>query len=85
MTKFDKDTRVKCINAEPLKGNVYGPPIELDAIYPLLEVLTDHEGNEHFNVGLVSSLNYIRSYETKEKLPNGDKIHWCHPSRFEFL
>lgn len=39
-------------------------------------------GNPHFDVGLKSEVNFVRSYETKDKLPHGDKFHWCHPSRF---
>lgn len=47
------------------------------------EIILDAEGNQHLDVGLKSHLNYITSYETKEDLPRGKEIHWCHPSRFE--
>lgn len=75
--------QLRCINADPLEGNVYGPPLELGEVYVLFEEIQDSKGNKHYNVGLKSSLNYIRSYETKEELPRGNEIHWCHPSRFE--
>ena len=71
-----------CVNAEPLEGNVYGPPLVAGEFYPLNEVILDSKGNQHYDVGLKSSLNYIRSYETKEELPRGNEVHWCHPSRF---
>ena len=66
-----------------LEGNEVGPELIEGKDYPLMGIVIDSKGNKHFDVGIVSQYNYIRSYETKEELPNGDKIHWCHPSRFE--
>lgn len=74
---------LRCINNKPLSGNEVAPPLEVGEIYVLKEVIKDKKGNPHYDVGLVSNYNYISSYETKEQLPRGDEIHWCHPSRFE--
>ena len=74
---------VKAINIEPLAGNDKAPPLELGKTYKVKQIILDSKGNEHYDVGLVSELNYVRSWETKEELPNGATIHWCHPSRFE--
>lgn len=76
---------VKCINTKPLIGNEVAPPLVLGNSYIVRKVILDKAGNPHLDVGLVSNYNYISSYETKEELPDGDKIHWCHPSRFEVL
>lgn len=73
---------VTATNIEPLGDNDYAPDLELDKKYPIKNICEDSEGNQHLDVGLVSKLNYITSFETGEHLPNGDKIHWCHPSRF---
>lgn len=75
--------KVRCTNINPLEGNEIAPPLELGKEYEILNTIQDSAGNPHYDVGLVSKYSYIRSFETKEELPNGDKIHWCHPSRFE--
>lgn len=75
--------KLKCINVEPLAGNDVAPPLELGVEYTLKSIVYDAEGNPHYDVGLKSEFNYIRSWETDEELDRGDKIHWCHPSRFE--
>jgi len=80
---YNVGDKVKAINNKPLKGNDKAPELVLDQEYPVIGIILDKEGNQHLNVGLVSDLNYIRSWETKEELPEGDTIHWCHPSRFE--
>lgn len=74
---------VTATNIEPLKGNEIAPPLELGKTYPVKNIFLDRDGNQHLDVGLESAYSYIRSYETGEYLPDGDKIHWCHPSRFE--
>jgi len=83
MEKFNVYDTVKCINAKVLPNNEVGPNLIEGQEYPVKEIILDSAGNQHLDVGLISKLTYIRSYETKEELPNGDKIHWCHPSRFE--
>jgi hypothetical protein len=84
-TIYEIGQTVKCINAEKLKGNDIGPPLELDVVYPVKGITLDKEGNQHLDVGLVSKYSFVSSYETSEQLPEGDKIHWCHPSRFELV
>lgn len=76
---------VTAINNKPLSGNSVAPPLEVGKNYVILNVIKDKKGNPHFDVGLESKYNYITSFETKEELPDGDKIHWCHPSRFELV
>lgn len=75
----------RCINIAPLEGNTVAPPLKLGEEYDIKTITNDSEGNEHWDVGLVSQYNYITSHETKEELPQGDKVHWCHPSRFEAI
>lgn len=76
---------IKCINTNPLPGNSIAPPLVLGQAYVVIQVINDSKGNPHLDVGLESKYNYISSYETKEELPRGDVIHWCHPSRFEVI
>jgi ethanolamine utilization protein EutA (predicted chaperonin) len=71
-----------CVNADPLPGNEIGPVLELGKSYPVNGLTLDSKENQHLDVGLVSTLSYVRSYETGEQLKDGNKIHWCHPSRF---
>lgn len=82
---FKVEDKVKCINVAPLKGNEEAPNLKFDKEYIVKEIILDKEGNQHLDVGLPSELNYIRSYETKEELPRGKEIHWCHPSRFKLV
>lgn len=80
---FKVGETVVCINNKILTGNDYGPPLEIDTFYVVEAIVEDKAGNQHLDVGLESHLNYVSSYETGEHLPLGEKIHWCHPSRFE--
>lgn len=75
--------KIIAINNKPLPGNDVAPHLVLNEEYILLNKIKDSKDNEHYDVGLKSNYNFIRSFETKENLPNGDKIHWCHPSRFK--
>lgn len=79
---FKIDDVVIAKNNAPLPGNQKSPELEIDKEYTVKEILLDSKGNQHLDVGLPSSLNYVTSYETKEELERGDEIHWCHPSRF---
>jgi hypothetical protein len=81
-TKQVGDT-LKCIDTKIAEGFDVAPPLELGKEYSLKEIITDEKGNHHFDVGLVSKYNWITSRETQETLERGNKIHWCHPSRFE--
>lgn len=74
---------VRAINNKPLHGNDKAPDLAIGKEYPVKAIVLDKDGNQHLDVGLESEYNYIRSWETKEELPDGDTIHWCHPSRFE--
>lgn len=71
------------INNKPLEGNDIAPPLMLDREYLLISITYDSQSNPHFDVGLKSHYNYIKSWDTKEDLLNGRNIHWCHPSRFK--
>lgn len=82
---FEVNQKVKCINIDILKGNEIAPKLELGKEYTIETLVLDSKGNQHLDVGLVSDLNWVTSYETGEKLPKGDLIHWCHPSRFEVV
>ena len=74
---------VVCILIDPLKGNDVAPNLELGARYTIREIIYDKENNPHFDVALKSNVMWVRSFETKENLPRGDIVHWCHPSRFK--
>jgi hypothetical protein len=74
---------VICRLVGPLSTNTVAPPVEMDKEYKIQAIVLDKKGNQHLDVGLKSRYNYITSIETGEELPDGNKIHWCHPSRFE--
>jgi len=76
---------VKVVNIKPLPGNTVAPPLDSTIDYKVHNICYDKEGNPHIDLGLVSSYSYIRSYETKEELPDGHKIHWVHPSRLQVI
>jgi hypothetical protein len=82
---FEKGQEVKCINTKALPGNEVAPPLDLETNYKINEIVLDSAGNQHLDVGLKSKYNWVKSFETSEDLPNGDTIHWCHPSRFELI
>ena len=69
-------------NIQPLEGNDKAPPLKPNGLYTVNGITLDEEGNQHLDVGIPSEVSYVRSWETKEELPDGDKIWWCHPSRF---
>lgn len=81
MFKEGQEVRVIMVDFLPNKENK--PKLEMGEVRTIQEICLDSKGNQHLDVGLVSNLNYVTSHETGEELPNGDKIHWCHPSRFE--
>lgn len=80
---FKVGDSVNVVNAAILPGNEEGPKLKEGDRMEVKAIVLDSAGNQHLDVGLVSELSYVSSYETKEQLPNGDSIHWCHPSRFE--
>ncbi len=71
-----------CQNIDPLPGNKIAPPLEMGKRYEIVSIVLDSKGNQHLNVGIASEVAFVTSYETKEELPQGDVIWWCHPSRF---
>ena len=82
-TIFKIGDQVTVINTNILEGNEVGPPLKMRDKHKVHDIIDDRAGNQHLDVGLKSKFNYIRSFETKEELRDGDKIHWCHPSRFK--
>lgn len=82
MIIYETGDSVTCENTDPLTGNSIAPPLVEKTDYKVLNICLDKQGNQHLDVGLESKYDFIRSHETGEHLPDGDKIHWCHPSRF---
>lgn len=80
---FSVDDEVEVVNTKPLPGNTVAPPLKEEEVYTVERIYFDKQGNQHLDVGLKSEYEYISSYETGEWLPQGHKIHWCHPSRFK--
>lgn len=81
-TDLKKDDIAICIDNKPLQGNVVAPPLQEKEEYPVIDVYECFCGQKHIDVGLKSEYNYIRCYKCESNLPNGNKIHWCHPTRF---
>lgn len=80
---FEVGDKVIVTKIERMPGNSVAPLLEMNEQREVKGICIDEDGFQHLDVGLVSSYNYIRSYETDEELKDGDKIHWCHPSRFK--
>ncbi len=75
-------SQIKCINNNRLVGNDLKPDLKINGLYELKEVHTCKCGEKHYDVGLVSEINWVTCYKCREVLPNSDKIHWAHSSRF---
>lgn len=84
-TQFKVGDHLIAINTKPLQGNDKSPKLVEGQTYIIKDITLDSHNHQHLDIGLVSRLNYVRSWETKEELRNGDKIHWCHPSRFQLV
>lgn len=82
MEKITKGDTLFVVKTEPLEGNDVAPPLKLNEKHTAAEVYECSCGQQHIDVGLLSEYNYIRCYTCEKELPNGDAIHWCHPSRF---
>jgi hypothetical protein len=82
---YKEGDKVRVILTRPLGDNSCAPPLVMYQEHKVNKVIEDTKGNQHLDIGLVSKINYVTSFETKEELPDGDKIHWCHPSRFELI
>lgn len=70
------------VNDQVFEGNEIGPDIKNGQGYSAGDVFTCGCGEQHVNIGLESKLNYVTCHKCREKLPDGDTIHWCHSSRF---
>lgn len=73
---------LKCINIKPLTGNDVAPNLTDGLNYRILAIIKCSCGQDHYDVGLTSLYNFIRCHDCKEHLPNGENVHWCHPTRF---
>lgn len=72
-------------NNKPLKGNDVAPSLIVGGEYPAKQIYVCKCGQDHIDVGLKSKYNWITCYKCREELPDGAKIHWCHPIRFEIV
>lgn len=76
---------VICKNIAPFPNTKIAPPLKDGQSYRVEKIIKDSKGNQHLHVGLDSEYEYVTSQETGEQLLDGDKTHWCHPSRFDLL
>lgn len=83
-TTFKNGCNVRCINILPLGDNKIAPPLVDQRVYKVLNILEDTD-HDHIDVGLASKVEFVRCFETGNELWAGDRIHWCHPSRFELV
>jgi len=83
MVKYKAGDTVRAIFIDPIGPRTVAPPLELNQIYVVKDIIQDSKGYQHIDVGLVSKYNFIESVETGEELDRGEIVHWCHPSRFE--
>lgn len=82
MYTFKEGQNVTVVSNLPLPGNDKSPTLRIGNKLTIRKIVLDSKGNQHLDVGVSSTVAYVRSYETGEELPEGDKIHWCHPLRF---
>lgn len=82
---FEVGQKVRVVKTDKLKGKDIAPRLKMGSEEIILGICLDSKGNQHLDVGIVSKISYVTSFETGEELPDGDKIHWCHPSRFELI
>lgn len=73
---------VKVINKEPMPGNKIAPELKIEQVVSLKQIYRCKCGEHHYDVGLISELEFVRCYKCKEVLPESDRVHWCHSSRF---
>lgn len=74
--------KVICINAKPLPGNDIGPRVVVGESYDVIKEYTCKCGQIHYDIGIVSKLNYVECYLCRETLPDSKKIHWANSTRF---
>lgn len=80
-----KGDSLRVVNDKYLPGNDVKPDLKEGEIKTAEDVYYCKCGEEHIDVGLISEWNYISCYKCDEQLPLGDRIHWCHSSRFEVI
>jgi hypothetical protein len=80
MRKIQVGDKLKAIFTQALPGNDVAPDLKHGHPYECKAVHTDAAGQDHIDVGLVRSCNYVTSYASGETLPG--TAHWCHPNRF---
>jgi hypothetical protein len=80
MRKIQLHDQLKAVFTQTLPGNDVAPPLEHGKTYTCKAIHTDKKGNDHIDVGLPRSVNYVTSFATGEQLPG--TAHWCHPNRF---
>lgn len=83
--EFNVGDLVKINNDSPLSGNTVAPPVTIGDLHIVKHIVLDRKGNQHLDLGLKSEYEFIRSWETGEELPDGDKIHWVSPWRVEIV
>jgi predicted SprT family Zn-dependent metalloprotease len=76
---------LRVVNDKYLPGNDVKPNLENGEVRTAKNTYTCKCGELHIDVDLPSDWNYISCHKCDEQLPEGDKIHWCHSSRFEII
>lgn len=85
MNNIQVGDSLKVVNNKPLKHNDIAPPLVVGDTVNVKQTYLCKCGQDHIDVGLVSQYKYVRCYKCAKELPNGDTIHWCHPTRFEIV
>lgn len=67
----------------PLSESGIAPPLNVGQKVSLRRSYICECGEIHLDVGLESKHNWISCHKCGEELPEGDKTHWAHISRFE--
>lgn len=79
----ESNQALKCVDDAILSvDSEYKPAVKKGESYILKQSCLCGCGQAHFDVGLVSKLNYVSCYKCGRSLPDGDKIHWANSSRF---
>lgn len=76
---------VKILNDAPLSGNTVAPPVVIGEEHEVKGFIIDERGDQHIDLGLKSQYEYVSNWKTGVPLPDGDKIHWVHPSRLKLI
>ena len=82
-TELKVGDNIKCIISKALSTSGYGPPVKLEELYEVKEIIRTRGDHDHIDVGLKSTVGSVSCLETGDIIPRGSEIAWCHPSRFE--